>query len=175
MQPGEPRQKRDLGKAVAAVTKAFASGRVGSGERAELRRMAPGAVPPAPFWHIMARVVEPHHPAPRAEEARTEWEKRWAIVLTGMALLDHASERRPGRALAESGFHELRLRRLLRADGERLGDELLAAARFLVAQGSSWDWQEGARLIHYDPERTPEWADPVRRRIARDYFGTVDE
>lgn len=177
MQPSEehPTGKRDLGAAVEAVAGAFASDRVGPGERAELRRMHPSALPPTAFWHILARLVEHHHPAPASEAGRTAWEKQWATVLAGMAVLDHAPDRTPGHALAEAGFHELRLRRLLRASGDRLGDELLGAARFLSAQGLPMDWREGARLAHYDPERTPQWADPIRRRIARDYFAQITE
>lgn len=177
MQSAEERAagKRDLGAAVDAVAGAFASGRVDSDERAELRRMKPSTLPPTAFWHILARLVERHHPVPEYEAGRTAWEKRWATVLAGMAVLGHVPERSPGKALAEAGFHEQRLRRLLRASGDRLGDELMGAARFLSSQGVPMDWREGARLVHYDPDRTPEWADRIRRRIARDYFYNVTE
>lgn len=177
MQPAEENEsgKRDLAAAVTAVAEAFASGRIGAGECAELRRMRPAALPPPAFWHIVARLVEPRHPPPSSEAGRTAWEKHWATVLAGMALLDHDPDRSPGRALAEAGFHELRLRRLLRASDERLADELLSAARFLSAKGMSMDWREGARIVHYDPDRAPSWADTVRRRVARDYFANATD
>ncbi len=167
--------RRDLGGAVAAVADAFASGRIDTGERAELRRLRPDDPSSMAFWHVLARIVEPRHRAPESESGREAWEKQWAVVLAGMATLSHAPDHSPGHALAEAGFHELRLRRLLRATGHRLGDELLGAARFLSAQGVPMDWRDGARLAHYDPDHTPEWADGVRRRIARDYFARITD
>lgn len=173
MQQAEANPLGSLGAAVDAVAQALASGRVGPGERAELRRVHLESVPGPAYWHVMARLVEPRHPAPEGEFGRTRWERRWATVLCGMALLAHAPHRPPGRALAEVGFHELRLRRLLRASHERLGDELLGAARYLASKGEALDWREAARLVHHDPHDAPEWAEKVRRRVARDYFGTV--
>ena len=162
--------RRDLAGAVDAVAQAFASGRLGPAERAELRRVNPKALPPASYWHALARLIEPRHSAPEGEPARAAWEQRWATVLAGMAIVEHAPDLAPGQALAETGFHELRLRRLLRATGDRLADELLSAARFLGAKGARLNWREAARLVHYDPQDLPDWADQIRRRIARDYF-----
>lgn len=173
MQAAEGTQQQDLNAAVEAVANAIHSGRLGSGQLAELRRIPPTGIPPAAFWHVLARLVEPYHGAPRPELYRTQWEKRWATVMAGMALLGHDRERHPGKALAEAGFHELRLRRLLRATEDRLANELLSAIRFLSSKGAAVDWRELARLVHYDPSRTPQWAEPVRRRLARNYFGEL--
>jgi CRISPR type I-E-associated protein CasB/Cse2 len=173
MQAAEGTKKQDLHAAVEAVANAIHSGRLGPGQLAELRRIPPTGIPPAAFWHVLARLVEPYHGAPGTEPYRTQWEKRWATVMAGMALLRHDRERHPGQVLAEAGFHELRLRRLLRASEDRLANELLGAIRFLSSRGASVDWRELARLVHYDPARTPEWAEPVRRRLARNYFGAI--
>lgn len=173
MQSDDTTEERGLSAAVEAVARAFAQDRVGPGERAELRRMRPSALPPGAFWHVMARLVEPHHSAPSSEPERSRWEDRWATVLSGMAQLPHNRDRRPGQTLAETGFHELRLRRLLRASGGRLADELLNTARFLASEGGGLDWRQVARLVHHDPQVAPERANVVRRHIARDYFGTL--
>jgi CRISPR type I-E-associated protein CasB/Cse2 len=87
-----------------------------------------------------------------------------------MARIDHETGRFLGRTLAESGFHELRLRRLLRASGERLWDELRAAVQFLATKGVGIDWREAAELVRFDPAHQPERSSSIRRRIARAFF-----
>ena len=68
---------------------------------------------------------------------RAEMETRWAAIIVGLAHLGalHQSERRLGVALADAGFSELRFARLLRADADRLVDELPTARAFSCGQG----------------------------------------
>ncbi|MBW2149299.1 MAG: type I-E CRISPR-associated protein Cse2/CasB [Deltaproteobacteria bacterium] len=160
-------------RAVSTVLAAIQQGRISPGELAELRRVRPEDASSPAFWRILVRFVDPHDPPPRAETHRLRWEQRWAVILGGMARLAHAPGRPLGRVLAEAGFHELRLRRLLRASGVRLWDEFRAAVEFLSAKGERLDWEDAASLVLSDPETAPDWADQVRRRIARSFFGAL--
>lgn len=57
--------------------------------------------------------------------------------------------------------------RLLRAEGERLFDELRAAVRFLESRAEPFDWAELARLVLID---APPDHEQTRRELARAYF-----
>jgi len=167
----DPEDRRDWRRAVTAVAEAIRSGRLGTGETADLRRLDPEDPGSAAYWHALARLVEPRDSGPAGEgDARLRWERQWAVILAGMARLPHQAGRSLGRSLAGSGFHELRLRRLLRADGARLWDELRAAIQFLANRWDGVDWSEVAELILADPAFYPDWAQRVRRRVARAYF-----
>lgn len=157
-------------RAVAAVDEAIRSGRLDAGALAELRRLEPDDPASPAFWQTLIRYVEPHANAPGDEGARRGWERRWAVILGGMARLAHDPGNPAGRALADAGFSELRLHRLLRAEDARLADELRAAVQFLAAKGVSADWRQFAELILADPGRFPDWAEGVRRRVSREYF-----
>jgi CRISPR system Cascade subunit CasB len=161
---------REWSTAVDAVASAIASGRLGAGELAELRRLSPEDPAPPAFWHALIRLVEPRDPGPANADRRQAWEHQWAVILAGMAILDHRPDTSFGQALAETGYAEPRLRRLLRARGTRLWDEVRLGVRFLAAKGAAIRWQDCAGLVLADPETQPSWAEQVRRHIARDYF-----
>ena len=103
----------------------------------------------------------------------TERERRWATILQAMAI--HAGAFRPaagfGQALASSDFSELRLQRLLRAEGNRLLDEARIVARFLAAKHQPINWIELADLVLNQRSRR---AESLRRKIARDYYSTKE-
>ena len=146
--------------------------RFSPGERAELRRMSPEDPGCHAFWHIVAQDLEPSGLLPGGEHARLESERRWAVVLSGMAVMQGLLQtgRKPGHALAEAGFSEQRLVRLLRARRETLEDALHGVARFLASKGETVDWGPLAQLIlHQDGE----YGERVRRAIARDYYGSL--
>jgi len=75
-----------------------------------------------------------------------------------------------GQALAEAGFSEHRFERLLSANGETLRNLALRAARQLAAKGIETDWRQFAELLF---SRNPETREVINRRIARDYYRTV--
>jgi CRISPR system Cascade subunit CasB len=78
-----------------------------------------------------------------------------------------------GAALAESGFAEPRLERLLAADGPTLRVLVLRAVRFLASRGSPFDWTQLARLLL---TRDPSKREQVNRQIAKDFYqGTGKE
>jgi CRISPR system Cascade subunit CasB len=145
------------------------SGILSGGDLAALRRMDPRS-PPAAFFKIVGLVLDGHLPA--GAESLLERETRWAAIVNGLAHLGprHSPGRRVGRALAETGFSELRFARLVRADEERLVDELPSLARFLAVKDVAVDWTDAARLILSAGGPSEEG---VRRAIARDYYGAA--
>ncbi|HEY8492046.1 MAG TPA: type I-E CRISPR-associated protein Cse2/CasB [Dehalococcoidia bacterium] len=157
-------------RAVAAIDEAIRSGQLDAAALAELRRLEPDDPASPAFWQTLIRYVEPYDAPPGDEGARRLWERRWAAILGGMARLSHDPATPAGHALAEAGFSELRLRRLLRSADARLTDELRAAVQFLAATGVPADWRQLAELVLADPGRFPDWAERVRRRVSREYF-----
>ncbi|MGI8498966.1 MAG: type I-E CRISPR-associated protein Cse2/CasB [Gemmatimonadaceae bacterium] len=104
--------------------------------------------------------------------ARPERETRWSAIIVGLAYLGelHRPGATLGRALVAAGFSELRFSRLLRADGERLLDELPMLARFLAAKDTPADWVQAAWLILSADQIGEEKA---RRNLARDYYSAL--
>lgn len=139
------------------------------GDIASLRRMDPRH-PASAFFKLAG--AELGHDFPSNEGARELIETRWATILLGLTVLGdlHQSGARLGRALVDADFSELRFERVLRADADRLIDELPTLARFLAAKGTRVDWTDAARLILSAGRKDEETA---RRRLARDYFGAL--
>lgn len=149
------------------------------GDLAALRRMVPGDGGAPAYWRLMAEAGLPGSPAV---------ERKWALVLQGIALMTptagrspgrsaHAPEIPVGRALFLGGdprrnsafYSEMRLNRLLAARGPAFHALLARMFRMLASAGVSFDWREMARLIlsdGYDEEP----AEQARRRIARAYY-----
>jgi len=123
--------------------------------------------PAAAFFKIVGLVLE--YQLPGQANARQEYETRWSAIIVGLAFLGdlHRPGLNFGRALVEAGFSELRFSRLLRADADRLVDELPMLARFLTAKGVPTDWEQAAWLI-LSADRTDE--EVARRNLARDYY-----
>jgi CRISPR system Cascade subunit CasB len=142
---------------------------VNAGDLAALRRMDPRS-PTAAFFKIAGVVLGGHLPV--GAQSLLERETRWAAIVNGLAHLGarHSPGTRLGRALAEAGFSEMRFARLIRADEERLVDEVPSLARFLAAKDIPADWTDAARLVMSAGGPREE---AVRRAIARDYYGAA--
>ena len=140
-----------------------------SGDTAALRRMDPRK-PVAPFFKIIGVALEEQLPA--EPFAREDYETRWSAIVIGLSHLGdlYRPGMRLGRTLAEAGFSDLRFSRLLRADTERLLDDLPMVARFLAAKSVPVDWTDAARLI-LSSDRSDE--EKVRRNLARDYYSAL--
>ena len=138
------------------------------GDLAQLRRLDPERPDGRAFWQLVA-----HHAPAALDDERAA--RALAICLRGMAIMREflaGEPRRLGTALAEAGVTELRVLRLLRADADRLAEELRQLARLLASKGEAgrFDWGEAYDLVRSaGTEREAE----VRRRIARDYYGRV--
>ncbi|PWR18801.1 hypothetical protein [Zavarzinia compransoris] len=100
------------------------------GELAALRRLA-GGKPSLAYWRVMAECRVD-------EDLRTEGrEALWPPILAALAQIAPLGEggQPLGRVLAETGYAEARLLRLLRADATSVGDEIGTVARWLAAKG----------------------------------------
>jgi CRISPR system Cascade subunit CasB len=150
---------------------AHGGGVLTTGDVAALRRMDPHRIDAPGFYKLLGSALDQQ--LPRGGLAREKQETRWAAVIVGLA---HLGERhRPGvhlgDALVSAGFSELRFVRLLRADSERLIDEIPALGRFLAAKNTPADFAAAAHLIlsadRGDEERT-------RRQLARDFYAALE-
>lgn len=155
------RAEDDLVGRIAHVARVIGSPDFPTGDRAALRRMSPGQPLPMAFYRFALR----HLPE--------NWETRladWVTLVAGMAIM-YPSIHRPdqglGAALAEAGYAEARLERLLASEGDTRRSLLLRAARFAGAKGIAFNWADGARLLlTSDAEKREE----LHRRIARDFY-----
>lgn len=148
------------------------------GDVAALRRLRPGEIGGPAFWKIVVRDLEPASLLPPASHPRRdEAERRWAVILAGMAEMAgyHGGGVSLGRALAgwstsDRPVSEARVLRLLQARGESLLRLVRPVAHQLASRGVRLDWTHFADLVLSEGR---EWEDRVRRRIALDYYGSV--
>jgi CRISPR system Cascade subunit CasB len=158
--PEQPTLAAAIGRAAGTIC----SDGFPTGDRAKLRRMAPGQ--PLPL--VFTRFALAHLPE--------GWERQpddWAALLAGIAIMaPHAHRPRHGlgRALAEAGYSEARLERLLDADGETRRTLLLRAVRFLAAKGAPFDWHDAAQLLL---TRDDSKRDRINQRMALDFFSNL--
>ena len=144
-------------------------GVITAGDVAALRRMDPRR-PSAAFFKIEGVLLNGHLPGDEAR--RTDLETRWAAIVAGLAHLGalHRPGQRLGHVLADVQYSDVRFARLVRADSERLVDELPMLARFLSTKDAPVDWS-GAAWLLLSAGRSDE--ESIRRHLARDYYGTV--
>ena len=154
------------------------------GDLADLRRMNPDSPDAAAFWRLMARYDL---------LGNEELEKKWALILHGIALMTptaggntnagfprhsaHDPTVPVGLALFQGGepnrgrafYSETRLNRLLTARGPMLRTLLARLFRMLASADQPFNWRQMSELIlndGFDEDR----AETVRRRIARSYY-----
>ncbi|RLC19737.1 MAG: type I-E CRISPR-associated protein Cse2/CasB [Deltaproteobacteria bacterium] len=158
---GEIRAEPTLGSHVARIAGVLASDGFPTADRASLRRMAPGQPPPLAFYRFAIRYLP------------EGWEHAlpdWITLVASMALMApgiHRPDRGLGKALAESGYSEARLERLLAAEGDTLRSLLMRAARFLASKSAPFNWNDGARMIL---TRDNHRRERIRLRVARDFY-----
>ena len=177
-QQDRPRSRRDIAAEFARKLAGLAESH--RGDLAELRRMDPEAPDKAVFWRLMASQGLLGNP---------DLERKWALILHGIALMTprtageggarsaHNGYNPVGRALflggddlRENGFYsEARLNRLLTARAPMLQILLARMFRMLAAAGVSFNWREMAQFILIDGY-DEEAGEQARRRIARDYY-----
>jgi CRISPR type I-E-associated protein CasB/Cse2 len=147
-------------------------GALDPGDVAQLRRLDPRAPGGSAFWRALTLYVEPHSPLQSDEARRLGEESAWAAVMRGMAHMSglHTHGRRLGNALALADLSELRLNRLLRAEGAVAFDELAGVSTLLAARAIPVDWAELAELVLI---RSDDGAERLRRRIARDFYRSL--
>ncbi len=155
-----------IGRLSRRLTAAY---RADPGEIAALRRAGAGTSSPV-FWRVLMADVP--------EELRKghAGESLWAGLFTAFAVLAPLGSGRGealGKALAETGYSELRLVRLLRADSAAMAGELATAARWLVAKGRAADWRDFAEFALSRLDLGADSDHPAARHIARTYFRAV--
>lgn len=140
------------------------------GELSQMKRQAPDEPPCPAFYRLAMPEVENYRYYPSDEHSAIAFETGLMSVLAGMAEdLSVFNRSKPlGSALAEAGFSELRLYRLLKAGRESLNADVRRMVKFLSSKGVSANLAEALELIlcQDDTERSRF----VRRRISRDYF-----
>jgi len=171
--------KGGFASAVAALAHAMSTEAAGNpfghvfdpGQTAALRRLAPACPTHATFWYGLEKFVVPMFP----ERPPIASEPAWALLMHAMALMapdPHERGAHAGTVLADVGYSELRLERLLRARGvAELIRPLTEAARFLRAKGRSVDWVRLAPIVTAPAES--DIAEEARRSIARAYFAQL--
>jgi len=159
----DPQISEGLGARVARLVHLLASEHFPGADRAALKRYAPGQAPPLAFYRTWLRHLGEELPA----EAET---RAWALMAWGLAFMGTQAHRRNrplGTALAESGYSEARLERLLAADSEARLDLFASLVRFLASKGEGFDWLDAARLLL---TRDPDRRESTHRRIATNYY-----
>lgn len=160
MNPLEPRSPSAH---VPALARTLADPHFPNGERAALKRMGlEGPSPLALHRFILQEVDE----AWQSEN----WTRRWRMLICALAIQRDGGfdpSRAWGKALAEAGFAESRLERLLAAQRDTQLTLALRAARQLAAKGIACDWRQLADLIFFSD---PEIHERNSTRIARDYY-----
>lgn len=139
-----------------------------SGDRAALRRWAPGQPVPLAFYRLWLRHVGAELP----QEGQTEaWMLfAWALAILGAAA--HDPKRPWGQALAEAGFAEGRLERLLSAPEDLRADLFIQAVRFLAAKGERFNLVDAALYLLTADESKREG---LHRRIAQTFYRHLPE
>ncbi len=133
---------------------------MGSGDQASLRR---DPMTSLAFYKLHAEQFP--------KVSRPETMMRWGALVRAVAILGelYSPTISLGAALAAGGFSELRLTRLLRAQGEQLEGQVVACARFLAAKGQSHDMR-GLYALLTPGSGHARSAEYARQRIASDYF-----
>lgn len=139
-----------------------------AGDRAALRRWAPGQPVPLAFYRLWLRHAGADLPAEHQTEA-------WMLIAWAIATLGpdaHAPKRPWGQALAEAGFAEGRLERLLSAPADVRADLFMQAVRFLAAKGEHFDLTQAAQYLLTEDEAKRE---ALHRRIAQAFYRHLPE
>ena len=137
-----------------------------TGERAALKRMAIDGAAPLALHRFMLRYIDDTWQG-------ESWLPEWRSLICSLAIQRDGGfdpHKPMGRALAEARFSEHRLERLLAAKGDTLRRLTLRAARQLAAKGIAADWRQVAELLF---SRKPEIREALNRRIARDFYRTI--
>lgn len=130
-------------------------------ERATLRRMMPGQTLPLAFYRFAFKNLP------------EQWQRfldEWVSLVAGISLMSpnaHNPEVGLGIALADAGYSEARLERLLASTDEVRRVLFLRAVRFLAAKAKPFNWVEGAQfLLTKDKDKL----EALQLSIARDFY-----
>ncbi|MGE0081095.1 MAG: type I-E CRISPR-associated protein Cse2/CasB [Thiohalomonadaceae bacterium] len=155
--------KKGLPEIVGRIAWALEQPHYPNGDRAALKRWSPAQALPLAYYRLWLQHLR--QDPPPDEQAQT-----WMAIAWGLAFAGHNGHepKRPlGQALAEAGFIEARLERLLSAPEELRIELYQSAVRFLVAKGMACNYTDWAAwLLTEDAEKR----DALNRRIASQYY-----
>lgn len=161
--------RREDRKLLLVIAHRLADPEFGTGALASLRRGTPETVMSQPsFYRLVSKVDE--------QTLLAGGVLRWATAVHVLALLAgsfRTGAPEVGSALANGGFPESRLGRLLASRGPGFRDQAVLAARFLRAKGVSCDATHLAELALVD-DFALNRAERLRYRIARSYYRSYD-
>lgn len=165
--PIRPTKNEDsLPSIIGHLAGVIASERFPAGEKAALKRLSPRLPTPLTFYRFAFR-----HLPERWEQQK----EKWMTIVSGLALMcpkPHRLDRPAGLALAEAGYPEARLERLLAAKEKELQTLVLRAARFLAAKAESANWIDFARLLL---TKNRSKLENIRLKLAKDYYYHLKE
>lgn len=158
-----PEGQSSLSSTLARLAAVIGAPHYPAGDRAALRRWAPGQLVPLAFYRLWLRHVGADLPTQNQTEA-------WMLIAWAIATLGdkaHNPKRPWGQALAEASFAEGRLERLLSAPADVRADLFMQAVRFLSAKGERFDLAEAALYLLTDDEAKRE---QLHRHIAQAFY-----
>lgn len=154
--------KQTMGKIVNIIS----SERFPTGDRAALRRMVPGHPLPLSFYRFAFGYL------PLGWEYAAD---DWTTLVAGIALMSpnaYDPYTSFGKALAEAGYSELRLERLLLAEYGVRRILFLRAVRFVSAKLKPFDWSDGASFLL---TRNRDRQENLNFNIARDFYNIINK
>ncbi len=162
------------------VVNQLVSKKVDNAFASELRRARAGDLSSPSFWRLYRGGLNALQ-LPSAADfcfygmSSETTERRLGVFFSVCALLGELAGGAVslGASLAMAGMSEARFVRLMRATNERLEDEIIMAARFLVSKGQSLNPEYAALLLLSDNEFSQMFSD-IRHRIARDFYQSID-
>ncbi|HOK07783.1 MAG TPA: type I-E CRISPR-associated protein Cse2/CasB [Syntrophales bacterium] len=159
-------EQEDLRGLVNRLAGVVSSAGYPAGDRAALKRYTPGGPLPLAFYRLWLIHLGRDLPADIIG---------WATIAFGLAHMGpeaHQPGLPLGRVLAEAGYSETRLEKLL-ASRDDVRVKLFAnLVRFLGAKGMGFDWTEAAQLLLIRDEGKRE---DFHRRLAKDYFHALSK
>lgn len=157
---------QSLSLSVAHLARVLAQPFYPNGDRATLKRWAPGIALPLAYYRLWLQHLRTD--PPRESEAQQWMAIIWGLALAGKAQESaHQPQRALGAALAACGFAEARLERLLSAPDALRLEFYQSAVRFLAAKGEGCNWNDWASyLLLHDPEKRER----LHRNIAQSYY-----
>lgn len=134
-----------------------------NGDRAALKRWAPGQTVPLAFYRLWLRHLGEELPAESQQQS-------WMLLAWGLALCGahaHRVDLPLGQALAEARYADARLERLLSAPAELRPELFMALTRFLAAKDAAFNWTEAAEYLL---ARDTDARERSHRRIAQSFY-----
>lgn len=130
------------------------------GDLAAIKRMDI-TIPAPAFWRLLANISDGDMPMNV---------EKWALVAKAISLLQHnaGGQESFGSALAKCGFSEssdLRIARLLKAEGSALADYGLSAVRYLANKAVPVNKQSVADFLYWQNKQ-------AKLRLANDFYAT---